>query len=651
MILKMEKVSLIGLAGDKNYIMGKLMRAGCVDIKRTSTVENYDEISELTNSGEVNTYSLEQELSSFASAIKAVSEYEQKASIFTKKSSLSYEEILDETKLENAAQLRDNVLGTVSRINNLKSEKNKADFLHSSLEPWENYDAGLDVAKTKDSVVTLCTIAQAVDKQNFVDALNEKLPLAVVETVGSISGVDYFAILCHKASLAELNSLLSEYEVVKMDFSELRGTAKENIARLAKESEHYDSLITEQENKLKDYSNNSGLLKQAYDAIGIKIEKEKAMGNVFHTQSTFALSAWIPEENVEDLKHCLEGDFCYLSFEKPQKGENTPVKLKNSKIIEPFEVITEMYSLPAPTGIDPNPFMAPFFFIFFGMMLSDAGYGILLMLLGFVAPKFMSLTDFSKKLFKLLGYCGLSTVIWGAIYGGWFGDIVPAIARTFFNKEITIPTLINPLEQPILILGMSFALGVIHLFVGMGLKAYMLIRSGHALDALYDIGFWYLTLIGLPLLLLGGTAAQVGKYMAIVGAIGLVLTQGRHKKGIFGKITSGVLSLYDVTGYFSDVLSYSRILALGLATGVIATVVNTMGTLPGANLIGAIVLLLVFVFGHTLNLGINALGSYVHASRLQYVEFFGKFYEGGGKAFTPFKANPKYIFVKHEEEK
>jgi len=235
---------------------------------------------------------------------------------------------------------------------------------------------------------------------------------------------------------------------------------------------------------------------------------------------------------------------------------------------------------------------------------------------------------------------GKSAGLSGAITGG---------AETFLGKTVTIPQLIDPLNEPMTILIMSCAFGVVHLFVGMGIKAYIMIKRGNLLGAIFDIGFWYILLIGLPLLLAPAPFNTVGKVMAIAGAVGLVLTQGRHKPTIIGKITGGVMSLYDITSYFSDVLSYSRILALGLATGVIASVVNVLATMAGGGIIGVIAFVVIFVFGHLLNLGINALGSYVHSARLQYVEFFGKYYEGGGTKFDPLKIKTKYVKVTEEK--
>ena len=315
-----------------------------------------------------------------------------------------------------------------------------------------------------------------------------------------------------------------------------------------------------------------------------------------------------------------------------------PVVLKNPGFVEPFEMITDLYSPPGKNDFDPNILVSVFYFIFFGMMISDAGYGIVLTLLGLWALKTLKPKGILKKLMGLITLGGISTVFWGAMFGGWFGDL--------FNAR---PLWMNPLDDPMSLLIVSFVLGIIQIFVGLGAAAYKNIKSGNVLDAVYDQGLWAVLLIGLIMFVyppLGGVA----KVLSIVGAIGLVLTQGRSKPNILGKLSSGILSLYDVTGYLSDVLSYSRILALGLATGVIAMVINTMAKMLGFNIIGYVLMAVALVIGHVFNIAINALGAYVHSSRLQYVEFFGKFYEGGGRTFSPFMVKTKYTNLMSEEE-
>ncbi len=280
--------------------------------------------------------------------------------------------------------------------------------------------------------------------------------------------------------------------------------------------------------------------------------------------------------------------------------------------------------MPAPFEVDPNPVMSIFYVVFFGMMLSDAGYGIVLALATGIYLKVKQPKKTTEKLIKLIFLGGISAIFWGILFGGWFGDLLSFV-------PLFRPRWFNPLEDPMTLLLWSFVFGGVHIVVGMAVKAYLLIREGKWLSALYDIGLWYVVFGGLLLWFFAGTL-----WLFVLGLAGLVLTQGRAEKKPFKKLSKGLLSLYDITGFLSDILSYSRLLALGLATGVIGQVVNTMASLGGDGIFGKILFVLVLLVGHTFNIAINTLGAYVHASRLQYVEFYGKFYSGGGKPFVPF---------------
>ena len=299
--------------------------------------------------------------------------------------------------------------------------------------------------------------------------------------------------------------------------------------------------------------------------------------------------------------------------------EPMPIEFENNKFVTPVEPVTEMFSLPSRGDIDPNPVMSIFYYLFFGLMLSDAGYGLLLVIAAAVMLKKMKPEGTRNKMVQLFLLGGVGSIFWGALFGSWFGNIIPVVAETFFGTTIGQLGLYDPIKDPMPLLILSFIFGIIHLFTAMGINFYNLTRHGKLKDAIYDVGFWYLFLIGLILLIpiapLGTPGVfQTGAVMAIAGALGLILTQGRSNSNFFARIFGGLSSLYDVTSYLSDVLSYSRLLALGLATGVIAMVVNTMGSMAGGGIGGAILLIVVFVLGHTMNLLINVLGavSYTH---------------------------------------
>ena len=302
-------------------------------------------------------------------------------------------------------------------------------------------------------------------------------------------------------------------------------------------------------------------------------------------------------------------------------------------------MVTEMYSLPDYRNVDPNPLIAPFFCIFFGMMFNDLGYGLVFILLSLIVQKKFRLQRGMKNMMQLMLECGVTTAIFGILTGSFFGDAITQIAL-LFGKDVTVPALLRPMENPLQILIISLALGVFQILFGMGVKAYILIRDGHPWDALMDVGSWWLLFAGIAVGALGGTWL-----VALAGVLALLLTQGRAKPTIPGKLVGGLASLYDITSYFSDILSYSRIMALMLAGGIVASIVNILG-----GLFGNIVLFIpIFIIGHVFNIGINVIGTYVHAARLQYLEFFGKFYADGGKAFRPLEVKTKYFDIVKEE--
>ena len=330
---------------------------------------------------------------------------------------------------------------------------------------------------------------------------------------------------------------------------------------------------------------------------------------------------------------------CAYELSDPTPEDTVPIKLKSNPLTSPLNMVTEMYSLPSYDGIDPNPLIMPFFTVFFGIMYNDAGYGLVLIAFSLFIRAKVKLRGALKYMMSLMTLCGITSVVVGLLTGSFFGDAIPTIAG-IYGREITLPYVFSPLEDPLLVLIGALIIGGIQIITGMIISAYMKIRDGHPLDALMDEGSWWLLFAGIAVLATGGTY-----WVAIAGVVALVLTQGRSKPKLIGKLISGLASLYDITGYFGDILSYSRLMALMLAGGVIATVVNMLGSLPGS----IVFYLIIFLVGHLFNMGINIIGTYVHASRLQYLEYFGKFYREGGKPFRPLTLKTKYVDIIKEE--
>lgn len=651
MILKMQKLTLIGFLADKESILRDLMKKKCVQINGPENIQDYESIAQLAVPGVAQTYELEQELTKFISAIRAVAPYEEKGSAFSKKEISDFSSMLDKEIYSEAASLRDEINSIVKQIAEQKNIISRSQLQITSLEPWTDLDLDLSVTQTKSTALLYLTAAADVNLEEFEAKLQEATPLCYVHKVSSSSELSCLLLIYHKDAQDAVMNVVKGFNTNRPDFASLKGNAAENISSLKNKIETCSKEAQRLTEQLKVAATSSKLLKKGFDMVTLQIDDQKVRENIFQTQSVFALTGWLTENDMDKVKKILDKYPCYYTMVQPEEGDDPPIKLKNNKFVEPYEMITEMYSLPTPDGIDPTPVLTPFFILFFGMMLADAGYGLILFLLCFIGLKKLKPDEgFLKNAMNIGVACGLSTIFWGVMYGGYFGNLVTQVAESWFGVTVTVPAVFDPLNDPMSVMLLSLILGAIHLFAGMGVKIYMLAKRGHLLDGLMDIGLWYVLLIGLPMLALPVTAG-IGKVLSIVGAVGLILTQGRHEKNIFMKLIKGVMSLYDITSYLSDVLSYARILALGLAGGVIANVMNIMGTMPGLNIIGVVVFVAIFAIGHAFNLAISGLGAYVHTSRLQYVEFFGKFYEAGGRPFKPFKANTKYTLISDKEDK
>ncbi|MCX7843046.1 MAG: V-type ATP synthase subunit I [Clostridia bacterium] len=644
-IVEMSRITLIGLNRDKEMIMDALMKLGAIELADADEKLASEEWSSVTardgDAEEVS--SLENKLEKLRFSIEYLAKFDKrKKGLFENKRNLKERDLdailADSPRLWSVV---DSIISHDESLTALKNARNKKMGLIASLKPWESLDVPLQTTSTDSTVISIGVTPAASDAMSLLDELLEHAGECHAEIINQDKEQTYLLIIYHKASEQSVSEILKKFGFSRVTFKGLEGTPAENIKSAEKEIQDIDNQCFKIEGEVSSLVNEKASLEVLFDYTCIQRDKKKALHNILKTESAFFMEGWVPSASAGKVtKHITDMADCIVEIRKPDKDEEYPILLSNPSVVQPFEMITEMYSLPSSKGIDPNIFMAPFYFVFFGLMVSDAGYGILMACVtGILLLKF-KFEGMLLKLMRLLFLGGISTFIWGVLFGGWFGNI----ADIFAGRQEAIPPLwFNPLNDPMRLLIWSMIFGAVHLFTGMALKAYMLVRDGKPLDALFDIGFWYIFLIGLPLMGFGGMAAVVGKYMALAGAILLVLTQGRNEKGIVRKLLSGVLSLYNVTGYLSDVLSYSRLLALGLATGVIATVINTVGTLFGFNVLGIIVLAAVFIGGHIFNILINALGAYVHASRLQYVEFFSKFYEGGGQSFRPFKRNTKYI--------
>lgn len=642
-IVNMKKMYLLGLRKEQDEILKALQKSESADI--LNIVSNDKEEKQDKKKDVTSNVKLDKELAALASkleklnfGIRTLKPYVEERNIL-----VEGKPKIDKKDIEGLLSRENEIFADIKglyelnkRQSQLKAEKTKIYNQLEQIKPWENLDIPLeDLGHTEKTYFTTAIISRRTVK-DFMDKLEEKQTLSQVELIDKKQDDVYILVVYHESHKEIVEDIFKEFAVNINEFSGLEGRPKDIIKGFKKKISDINSELKSNRESVKKYVNRNTEFEILYDYYSVERDRKQALLKMGGTAKTFALEAWVPENKLDTVQKDISKltDSVYIHFENPSEDEDFPILLSNHKLVEPFEAITDLFSLPNCHEIDPNIYMAPFYFVFFGMMLSDAGYGIVLSVVTYIAMKKLHLSGLGKKMTELMFLSGISTVIWGAIFGGWFGDIfgIP-------------PIWIDPLDDPMAVLALSFVMGIIQIYSGIILKGYKNVRTGHTADAFMDQGLWLVLLTGL-IMFAFPQLSSVAKYVSIFGAVGLILTQGRDKKNIIARLMSGVLSLYDVTGYLSDVLSYSRLLALGISTGVIALVINTMARLIGKNFIGVIFMVILLIVGHLFNILINVLGAYVHSSRLQYVEFFGEFYEGGGKAFDPLKVDTNFVELK-----
>lgn len=649
MIEKMEKIYIYSLREQTDAILEDIMQCGVMEPVAAQSMLKEDAAKKLSATRGADLSGEEELLSLLEECIDALKQFGEKRGIFYRRPQVSYKELTNGRALLDTRDTCETIRKIVKDRNDYQKELQKAELQKASFVPWESLNVRITDFTTRHTRLKCYIIPAPWDTDDIRTAAEEKEICVHLKKISEDEDNRYIIAFFHEKdenSVKEITRLFGAKEFVTEG---LTGTFKENIRQTEEEIRRLNEQLAETEGKLMDVSYRREELEKAWDAIRVRMECLSSRDNILHTGKVDLITGWVTADRKETINRKLEQHVCCYEYVQPDKDEKYPVLLKNSRLVAPFGALTEMYSLPDSRSMDTNWAIGLFFFVFFGMMLSDAGYGLILTVGGLGAARLLDLGYDVKRFLTMLGFSGVSTMFWGLIYGSFFGDAIPTVFQVFFGKTVELPRLIDPLTQPLVVLGMSCGLGILHIFIGMGFKAYLMIKRGDKWGALFDVGFWYIFLIGLPCLILPGKLNMIGIIMSIAGALGLILTQGRGKHTLLGKITFGIISLYNVTGYFSDVLSYSRILALGLATGVIASVVNIMGSLSGGGILGFIVFIIIFAVGHALNMAINALGAYVHSARLQYVEFFGKYYEGGGEKFDPLRIKTKYVKVMEEK--
>lgn len=649
--LKMKKIELIALQTDSKKIIELLQRRGVVEVCRDNDELPGANVAAVINDFERYRVTVEQALDILE---QTVPEKIPLTEMFGCRKELETDEFGKKaTELEKSLSTAGSILRSKRAIADYETEISRLNVRCDTLRPWEALDIPLNFKGTASSSAFIGSFPTEITAESLESKLSGNIS---AEVISSTKGQTNMFILCMAENAADIGSELRKLGFVQFSETDKR-TPKEIISSCIEEKKRLEAEIEKEKTSIISCADKRMKLKFTVDYLQMRKDKYEVLDSLGFTDNTFVLTGYIPEKYVSSIRNEIEKKFTVsISITDPAEDEDVPVLLENGSFSAPVEGITKMYAMPGKKDVDPTPVMSFFYYLLFGMMLSDAGYGLLMVIGTTIALKKFKLESTMQKTLRMFRNCGISTVFWGAMFGSWFGDIIQVVAREFFKKEIVSTALwFQPLDDPIKLLLFSFGIGILHLFLGVAVSGKMAWDEGRKLDAFLDTIPIYLLITGVAplaasiLTSVPAVLKNIGTYLLIAGLALLLLTQGRSSKSIFGKFFGGLYAVYNVaTGWLGDILSYSRLLALGLATGCIASVINLIGVMPQGTAVKAIVLTAVFIVGHTANLAINLLGAYVHTDRLQFVELFSKFYTGGGREFSPLAVNTKYIKFKEE---
>ncbi len=668
-VLPMKRMVICAKRQDRKAILEYLQRLELVeiishDIDETDAVFSRMDVS---SSAQIFTKNAAQADKALEILAAAAPEKGSLLSAFEGRTPITLEEY------EKNAKKRDTIMKIVTEILRLDKEQTeaKADVPRittqiEALTPWSTLDYPLSFTGTKKTAAFIGSFPEKVTEAEIAENFAKYAPDVTALDVNIITSEDNFTsvlISCLKSDKNAIDDALRRMNFQRPPVSDMVPVAQ--IEAYKKERDAAVEKIDSTRERIASYADRRDEIRFISDYFNMRAAKYEVLGSLEQSKRIFVIEGYVPGEHAEALENDLISKFdIVVEMVDPEPDEDVPVLLKNGPFAGPMEGVIESYSLPGKGELDPTTPVACFYYILFGMMLSDFAYGALMSISTFVLIKKMKNMEKSmRKTLTMFFYCGIGTMISGILFGSYFGDAPTVIAKTFFGKDLAIPKVIDPLSQPMKMLVLCFAIGIIHLFAGLIINLYTALKDKRYVDAVSDSILWMLLVGGLILFGLttdmvtgmfslskiSPAAGNFGKIIAVIGAIGIILMDGRESKNWFKRTLKGLYGLYGVTSYLSDLLSYSRLLALGLATSVISSVFNQMGSMvAGAPVVGVIFFILIFLVGHLLNLAINALGAYVHANRLQYVEFFSKFYSGGGRKFTPFSINTKYIKFKED---
>lgn len=632
----MKHLRLLGMESEREALLKAMQDMECVEI---SSIDGSEEAlkSGFAKPDDKALMSAQEASRAYRTALASLDRFApEKKGMFRKRQGVSRAAFFSAESEENARTAAETINKDTRRLGEIESERTKNEALRATLAPWLTVDVPLGGADGALSVF-FGTVGLNVTN-DALKALADSLDgLLTWQQASSDRSLRYLLVMCHGSVKERALSALRDLGFSTVSFRGMTGTAKENDKALAENLAALEKERQEIEQRIAGLGGKREALLEASDRAAIALRREEAKSRLVGTNKVFLLEGWLPADRCAALEKALEPFTCAIETREPTEDEypQVPVQLKNNKLTRPLNMVTEMYSLPAYGTLDPNPLMAPFFILFYGIMMADMGYGLLMMIASVIISKKYRPKGTSGELFSLLGLCGISTFIMGALTGGFFGDfLTQLVAIVSPGTVFALPKLFDPLDDLTMILIGSMALGMVQIVTGMAISLIEKCKRKKFLDAFFEEITWWTVFIGIALLALGKGAAvlYVGCALVLLGPI----VQGKG----WGKLTGVFGSLYNhVTGYFGDILSYTRLMALMLAGSVIAQVFNMLAAMPG----NVIAFIIISMLGNAMNFGLNLLGCYVHDLRLQCLEFFNKFYVDGGKPFRPMTLDTEYV--------
>lgn len=653
-IVKMKRLRLMGMRSDRESLLHLLQKLGCVEVDEPAIDLSDPKWAAVAKPDGRDLSSAKERSSQLNHALNILKKYAPaKEGLFRIRPQLTEKELFDPDFYRQGLETAQAIVEGERTLASLTAEQGKLLTQRATLAPWLPLDVPLELSGDESVSVIFGTIPAKADYAAMEAAVAQTSELTSLTYASADRDLQYFLLICHKDVEEACCEAMREFGFSRANVRGWTGTAADNDWTLINQLAVVADKMDQAKEHIASFAPQRDALRRCVDRAVQDIAREEVKGHLVDTADTFFLEGWMPAKKEEELGAVLSSYAAAYELTDPEKGDVVPTLLDNPKWMRCINMVTEMYSLPAYNGIDPNPLIFFTYIFFFGFMFADVAYGLIIFAISLLVSKKFRPKGSMGYMFQLGQYLGLSTAFVGIFVGGFFGNALDVIYDVFL-PDVAMPAwmaafsnglIVNPVKDPMTVMVIAMVIGCFQLLFGQLVHIYMGFRDGEGVEALLDVVPWWVVFGGIGLVVATGNV-----WLLVAGAVCLLLTQGRNKKGLLGKLFGGIVSWYDITSWLSDVLSYARLMALMLATSVIAQVFNTLGSLGGRTVAGVILFVVVFVVGHGFNIGVNLIGTYVHAARLHYLEFFGKFYKEGGVPFRPLAYNTKYVDIINKEE-